>query len=134
MSHIEQRRPLVDDDARLRVCGHTDPRSCDLNCRVLGIEATQEGSVGRLRVLIDAEIRERTALLDRQAVEMEDENADLRMMLNAAQAELARIRHAVEDFILWWDMPPFALDDDERLRSEVDALRASLDGREDVSK
>src|SRR5690349_21311989 len=43
------------------------------------------------------------------------------------EAENARLRRAIEDFILWWDMPPFALDDDERLRVEVDALRAALD-------
>lgn len=56
----------------------------------------------------------------------EDENADLRMTLAAASAELGRLRHAIEDFILWWDMPPFALDDDERLRAEVDALREAI--------
>lgn len=58
--------------------------------------------------------------------DLEDENADLRMTLAAASAELTRLRGAIEDFILWWDMPPFALDDDERLRAEVDALRAAL--------
>lgn len=58
--------------------------------------------------------------------DLEDENADLRMTLAAASAELGRLRHAIEDFILWWDMPPFALDDDDRLRAEVDALRAAL--------
>jgi len=68
-------------DERLRVCGHTDPRSCDLSCRVLAIEATQEGSVGRLRALIDAEIRDRTALLDRQAVALRAENDRLRAAL-----------------------------------------------------
>lgn len=60
--------------------------------------------------------------------DLEDENADLRMTLVAASAEIARLRHAIEDFILWWDMPPFVLDDDERLRMEVDALRAALRG------
>lgn len=44
----------------------------------------------------------------------------------APPGENDRLRHAIEDFILWWDMPPFALDDDERLRAEIDALRAAL--------
>lgn len=97
---------------RSRVCGHSDPRSCDLNCRVLGIEATQADSVGRLRVLIDAEVRDRTRLLDRQAVDL--------------RAEIVRLRAAIESFILWWDMPPYVLDDDDGLRMEVDELRAAL--------
>lgn len=70
-------------DERLRVCGHTDPRSCDLSCRVLAIEATQEGSVGRLRALIDAEIHDRTRLLDRQAVEQRAKLAEVRRWVEA---------------------------------------------------
>lgn len=55
--------------------------------------------------------------------DLEDENADLRMALAAASAEIGRLRSAIETFILWWDMPPYVLDDDDGLRGEVDALR-----------
>lgn len=58
--------------------------------------------------------------------DLEDENADLKMALVAASSELAILRHAIEDFIIWWDMPPYVLDDDEKLRVEVDALRSAL--------
>lgn len=48
------------------------------------------------------------------------------------EAENARLRkendglyHAIENFILWWDNPPYVLDDDDALRIEVDALRVA---------
>jgi len=45
--------------------------------------------------------------------------------LRAAEAREARLRAAISDFIIWWDMPPF-LTDDARLSEEVAALRAAL--------
>ena len=42
---------------------------------------------------------------------------------DVAEAREARLRAAISDFIIWWDMPPF-LTDDARLSEEVAALRA----------
>jgi len=42
---------------------------------------------------------------------------------NEAEARETRLRAAISDFIIWWDMPPF-LTDDARLSEEVAALRA----------
>lgn len=61
--------------------------------------------------------------IDRAAFGLDD---DPKSPFADLEDENARLRRAIEDFILWWDMPPFVLDDDERLRAEVDALRAAL--------
>ena len=44
---------------------------------------------------------------------------------DVAEAREARLRAALADFLIWWDMPPF-LTDDARLSEDVAALRAAL--------
>lgn len=63
--------------------------------------------------------------------DLEDENADLRMALNAASAELARLRDAARAVV---DATNSYVVRDAAIRKSIAALRASLDGKGSESK
>lgn len=76
-------------------------------------------------------IREQTGDPRSPFADLEDENADLRMALGAASAELTRLRKAAQAVVDWYDGPPYVYLEEEMVR-QVAVLRAALRGDTDA--